>query len=307
VDPVAVVIPHWNQPDRCVGAVAALRRSTVPVHPIIVDSGSTPRNWERLERAFASDPAATLLRSPVNLGFGPATNLGWAHFLTGAGGAWVGVAPHDAEVDPDTIERLVSAGERRPRAGLVSADVGDGASPVVDPYFGGILRPATTTVGWEPVHHPHGTLFLARRALLEDVGGFDPRYFSYCEEADLGERARRRGWEVGQVRGARVRNTHLSGAVAVVDYLQVRNTLLMVREHFGRYRAFVRLVTAIGQTVIGRLSPARRPLVFDARARMLAIRDHLRRAYGPPPADLQPAMSADDLAGTLPPVPDRRS
>ena len=46
------------------------------------------------------------------------------------------------------------------------------------------------TEGWEPVDYPHGTLLLARRACLEDVGLFDERYFSYCEEADLGLRAR---------------------------------------------------------------------------------------------------------------------
>lgn len=288
MDAVAVVIPHWNQPVRCVASVASFRRSTVPVHPIVVDSGSTVEAWEELRRALGTDPDATLLRSPSNLGFGPAANLGWAHFLTVMDGEWVAVAPHDIDVDPDTLERLLCAGQRRRRAGLVSADVGDGASPVIDPYFGGILRPATSSEGWEPVHHPHGTLFLARRSMLEDVGGFDPRFFSYCEEADLAERARRQGWEVGLVRGARVRNTHLGGDISVVDYLQVRNTLLLVRKHFGRYRAFVRLVAAVAQTVVGLASATRRPLVFDARARVYAVRDHLRGAYGPPPPGLGP-------------------
>jgi GT2 family glycosyltransferase len=285
---LAVVIPHWNQPDRCQASVAALRRSTVPAHPVVVDSGSTADAWAALERAFRDDPDVTLLRSPTNLGFGPAANLGWAHVLSQMEGEWVAVAPHDVDVDPDTLERLLRAGQRRPRAGLVSADVGDGASPVIDPYFGGILRPATTAAGWEPVHHPHGTLFLARRSMLDDVGGFDPRFFSYCEEADLAERARRRGWEVGLVRGARVRNTHLGSDVPVVDYLQVRNTLLLVRKHFGRYRAFVRLVAAVLQTAVGVVSPARRPLVFDARARVRAVWDHLRGSYGPPPPGLGP-------------------
>ena len=50
---------------------------------------------------------------------------------------------------------------------------------------------------------------MLRRDCLDEVGLFDERYFSYCEEADLALRARRAGWKVGLVRGARVQNIHL--------------------------------------------------------------------------------------------------
>ena len=196
------------------------------------------------------------------------------------------LAPHDALPEPGTIEALLAAAAVRPRAGLVSADVGDGCSPVVDRYFGGILRPAETVDGWEPVDHPHGTLLLLGRSLLREIGCFDERYSSYCEEADLGLRAIAAGYEVGLVRGAGVRNPHLGGEVPVVDYLQVRNTLLLVREHFGRYPAAIRLAMVIGQTVLGSIRPAHRPLIFDRRARVAALRDHLRQRYGPPPGAL---------------------
>ncbi|MEZ5136208.1 MAG: hypothetical protein R2699_14425 [Acidimicrobiales bacterium] len=46
--------------------------------------------------------------------------------------------------------------------GLACADVGDGETPVVDPYFGGMTVPARAA-GWEPADYPHGTLLLARR------------------------------------------------------------------------------------------------------------------------------------------------
>ena len=134
--------------------------------------------------------------------------------------------------------------------------------------------------------YPHGTLLLARRACLEEVGLFDERYFSYCEEADLGLRVRDRGWEIGLVRGARVTNPDLSASVAVVDYLQLRNTLLLTREHFGRYAHFIRFTTALLQLVSQTLRPSRRPLVVQARARLLALRDQLRGCYGPPPDGL---------------------
>ncbi len=181
---------------------------------------------------------------------------------------------------------MVAAADARVRAGLVSADFGDGVTPIVDPYFGGILAPATVTEGWEPAGHPHGTLLLARRAMLEQVGLFDERYFAYGEEADLALRAKAAGWETGLVRGAIVRNPDLGTRVAAIDYLQLRNTLLLVREHSGRYHAFIRGCIALGQLASGLVSARRRGPYFDARARVRALVDHLRGHYGPPPASL---------------------
>ena len=93
---------------------------------------------------------------------------------------------------------------------------------------------------------------LLRRACLDEVGVFDERFFSYCEEADLGLRARRRGWKVGLVRGAMVKNLHLGSSVPMVDYLQTRNTLLLVQEMSGWYHALVRAVHHAGPDVEGR-------------------------------------------------------
>src|SRR3546814_11219572 len=80
----------------------------------------------------------------------------------------------------------------------------------------------------------------AHRTLLLEVGLFDERYFAYCEEADLALRAKAQGWETGLVRGAIVVNPHMGTPSRTVDYLQLRNTLLLVREHSGRYHATIR-------------------------------------------------------------------
>jgi hypothetical protein len=181
---------------------------------------------------------------------------------------------------------LEVVGERT-RAGLASADFGDGATPIVDPYFGGILAPATVADGWQPAGHPHGTLLLARREVLAEVGLFDERYFAYCEEADLALRAAAAGWETGLVRGAIVVNPDLGTRVSVIDYLQLRNTLLLVREHSGRYHATIRFLLAIGQLAGGLVSPSRRGPYWDPRARVQALYDHARNRYGAPPLWIQ--------------------
>ena len=282
---------HRNAAGQLAGVLPAWLAQHGLERLIVVDNGSTQQQLDLLRGALGDDDRVELLETGENLGFGPGGNVGLRHWLTNHDTDWVALAPHDALPADDCLLRTGAALDRRPRAALACADVGDGTIPVMDPYFGGLVTlPEAPTGpvaddGWEEVDYPHGTLMFAGREALGQIGLFDERYFAYCEEADLGVRARELGWRVGLVRGARVTNTHLGSSVALVDYLQHRNTLLLVRVHSGRYHAFIRLCISIYQLLGGWAVPSRRPLVFDAPARWAGIRDHLRRRYGPPPGD----------------------
>ena len=289
-----VVILHWNRPERCVGTVARFLDQDVPggVRVVVVDNGSEPEALASVRKGLPI--GVPLLELPRNRGFGPGANAGFRHVLANPEPGdvdWIGLAPHDAEPAPGCLARMLEVVGERPRAGLACADFGDGATPVVDPYFGGILAPATVAEGWEPAGHPHGTLLLARRTVLVDVGLFDERYFAYCEEADLALRAAAAGWESGLVRGAIVVNPDLGTQIPVIDYLQLRNTLLLVREHSGRYHAAIRFLLAIGQLVGGLVSPDRRGPYWDPRARVRALVDHARGRYGAPPLSISSRTS----------------
>jgi len=280
--PLTVVLIHWNQPARCVRTAHAFAQQGLPIDLVIVDNGSHPDAIAHLQ---AELPQASLLALGRNTGFGPAANAGLRWWLEHGAGDWVVVAPHDALPEPECLARLLDAVSGRAGAGLASAEYGEPGKPVVDRYFGGILVDSDRVPGWEAAGHPHGTLMALRRACLEDIGLFDERYFAYCEEADLGERARRAGWEVGVVWGAVVRNPSWDVGGEVADYLMLRNSLLLVRHHFGRYPAFIRLVMAVGSTAWQLVVPRRRSPVFSAVARGRAIRDFLLGRFGPPPDD----------------------
>lgn len=280
MEPLHVVIVHRDQPERLLDTIDAFRAQDIPVAITVVDNGS-----RRVPDVDADD--VTVRAVGVNLGFGPAANVGYRAFLDDLdAGDWVVLAPHDALPEPTCLSHMLSVLWAHPRAGLACADVGDGATPIIDPYFGGILAPATVNEGWEPAGHPHGTLMLARRACLEEVGLFDERYFAYCEEADLALRAAAAGWESGLVRGAMVKNPYVGSASAAIDYLQLRNTLLLVREHSGTYHAFIRFCIALWHLGSGLLSPARRGPYWNVEGRIRGLVDFVRGRYGPPPPHL---------------------
>ena len=170
--PVTVVLVHWNQPERCATTIEAFQHQGVDVRVLIVDNGSKRSALDRLRRVVASSPYdVELVARPQNLGFGPGANVGFRRWLAEREGEWVGLAPHDALPAEGTLAALIEAAEARPRAGLACADVGDGETPVFDAYFGGMTRPSQAVApGWESVDYPHGTLLIARRGLLDDVG-----------------------------------------------------------------------------------------------------------------------------------------
>ena len=303
--PLRVVLVHWNQVQACIETIDRFLNREVPVRITVVDNGSRPEALEDLRRAVQDRQSQVgLIEVGANAGFGPGANLGLSEFLADPeDGEWVVLAPHDVDPFPGCLAAMLVEAQAQPMAGLMCADVGDGMIPVIDPYFGGMVVPATHVrssaahggaAHWEDAAFPHGTLMMLRRDCLAEIGLFDERFFSYCEEADLALRARAAGWSIGLIRGARVQNIHIGSGLAVVDYLQTRNTLLLVQEMSGNYHAFIRAWFTIVQTLRGIQKPSTRPIIFDARARVMGLRDFVLRRFGPPPSSIAVAPSQFD-------------
>ncbi len=293
---VQVVVVHHDQPERCARNVLAFLAQPDVAGVWVAESSSDPNARRRLRNLV---PDVEIIEGRGNVGFGPGANLGLRRWLAAGDGEWVAVAPHDAAPAPDCVTRLLAAARARPGAGLLSAEFGPefGLVPAYDKVIGGYYRPAARGVGWEDVDYPHGTLLLARRATLEEIGLFDERYFAYCEEVDLGLRATRAGWDVGLVWGATVTNGSLP-ARPVADYLQLRNTLLLIDSHQGRREVRVRMALAVAHHVAGAL---RHPAGALTRSRpaAMALADFHRRRFGPPPAAIVTMSSRAGRRGAI--------
>jgi GT2 family glycosyltransferase len=87
-----------------------------------------------------------------------------------------------------------------------------------------------------------GSFLLLRRAMLEELGGFDEGFRHYVEDIDLCYRAMRAGWERWYVPGAHV--TH--------DWAQVTDTRYLSRHSLWHLRSMGRFVRKHPET-LGRL------------------------------------------------------
>ena len=82
---------------------------------------------------------------------------------------------------------------------------------------------------------PSGSAALYRRAMLDEIGGFDDRFFLYCEDTDLGLRARWAGWKCLYVPEAVVEHhySHSAGRASPLKaYYVERNRLFVLAKNF---------------------------------------------------------------------------
>ena len=183
--------------------MASLLAQTLdPIEVIVVDNASTDGSDAAVERRFAGRIA--LIRNPRNLGFGAGNNVG----LRAARGGFVLLLNNDAEAAPTLLEELVLAAGDDERIGMVAAKVLlHGERDVID-TTGHLLYPDGLNRGRGRLEvdrgqydqcrtalFPSGAAGLYRRRMLDEIGLFDEAFFLYGDDAELGLRGRRAGWE----------------------------------------------------------------------------------------------------------------
>jgi N-acetylglucosaminyl-diphospho-decaprenol L-rhamnosyltransferase len=222
--PVTAVIVSYNSRGVIASALDSLRsahESGILAECLVIDNHSADATSDFVKREHAW---CKFLQNRENLGFGRACNIGFACART----PYVLLLNPDATLAEIDLRRLVAFLESTPAAGVAAPAIrepnGDlqPAGGLLTPR--GLLREAITgTVSDDrqpiiPGTAPFrtnwvcGAVALLRTTMLDQLGGFDPRYFLYFEETDLWRRAQHAGWELWAV-GEAV-GTHVKAASA---------------------------------------------------------------------------------------------
>lgn len=219
---VSIVIPVYNKfayTDACLRSLAE-HAGTTAFEVIVVDDGS-------------SDDTATCLvlidgiqtiRNAENLGFVGSCNAGAAQ----ARGEFLLFLNNDTVVTPGWLEALVNTFAEEPRAGLVGAKLvyPDGrlqeAGGIIFSNgsgwnYGRFEDPAAPQFNYRrEVDYCSGAAIMLRRALFEQLGGFDMRYApAYYEDTDLAFAVRAAGLKV--IYEPRATVVHFEGITSGTD------------------------------------------------------------------------------------------
>lgn len=193
---ITVIIVAYQSGPTLARCLAALRAQTcTDFEALIVDNASTdgaPR------AAAAADPTLQLIEAGANLGFAAGNNLAAAR----ARGRWLALLNPDAYPKADWLEQLLAATERRPDVRCFTSVQRDAADPnrldgtgdvmtvAGFPYRGGYQNPLPDQLLEGETFSACGAAMLIDRALFLRLGGFDEKFFCYCEDVDLGYRLR---------------------------------------------------------------------------------------------------------------------
>lgn len=161
--------------------------AVTPYHVWLIDDGSEPATFARLEELAGGRPRLTLLRNEKNLGFVATANRG---LETGAA-PLVLLLNSDTLVTPGWLERIVRCAMSDDRIALVNplSNRSDNLSVELPPGLG--LETIAARVAEASPTYPDivtvvGFCLLIKRKYVRWLGGLDPVFgIGYCEESDL--------------------------------------------------------------------------------------------------------------------------
>jgi hypothetical protein len=252
---LTVIIVSYNTRELTLKAVETLiaNAGSVAMKIVVHDNASADGSAEAVAQAF---PEVEVVAHPENIGFARANNLVAERVDT----EWMLLLNPDTETHPRAIENLLAFARAHPEAGITG-----GRTVFPD----GSLNPAScwrrmtlwslfsnavglaqlfpdselfnreAMGGWQrdsvrEVDIVVGCFLMIPTALWRKLGGFDPRYFMYGEEADLCLRARKLGYRPMITPDAQI--MHLVGASTAVRadkaVAVLRAKATLVRDHW---------------------------------------------------------------------------
>ncbi len=214
---LSVIIVNYNVRyflEQCIHSVYRAAGS-IPLEVIVVDNQSTDGSVEMLRQKF---PEVKLIANQHNPGFSIANNQG----LAIAEGEYILFLNPDTLVAEDCFESSLNEMDAQPKVGALGVRMLDGSGRFLPESKRGLPTFRVAFFKMCGLHHIFpgsaffnryymgqiaemeaadvevlcGAFMLMRKSLLDEIGGFDERFFMYGEDIDLSYRVNQAGFRV---------------------------------------------------------------------------------------------------------------
>ena len=241
---VTVAIPTLAADEAFLDCLRSLEAQTFRQFDVILidNSGADRAHASGLLRTLSGTLEIRVISNQHNLGFGAAINQAFRTSVS----PYLAPLNDDAIAHPGWLQALVDFADQHPKTGMLASQVRLAGTDTLD--SAGMLLAADGSSKQcghaqsaddfgQPADalFPSGSAALYRRDMLEDVGAFDDSFFLYCEDSDLGLRARWAGWDCKFVPQAIVehRYSHSAGRASALKAFYVeRNRLYLTVKTF---------------------------------------------------------------------------
>ncbi|MGB9797486.1 MAG: glycosyltransferase family 2 protein [bacterium] len=211
---LSVVIVNWNAGEYLPRCLESIFGQGMDSEVILVDNASTDGSERRAKKLF---PQIKLIEMGENRGYSAGCNAG----IKEAKGEFILILNPDTVVLPGAFSHLIEFARKNPKAGIIGPQmIGfDGKVQMscrrFPSYETGLFRgtflerlmPRSRTLSryllssWDhstprEVDWVSGAAMLLRREFLKEGGLFDETFYMYCEDIDMGMRAKEFGWKV---------------------------------------------------------------------------------------------------------------
>ena len=199
---LSVLIVNYNTAELLKACLNSIAGQLGPNHEVIVvDNASKDGSAAMVTQDF---PWVKLIANDQNVGFARANNQA----LERSSGEYIYFLNPDTVVQPVAFEAMIRFMGSHADVGLAGTRIlnPDGSEqPSVERRYPGQKRAQKDLTGLPgDIAWVLGASMMASRQVVEDLGGFDERFFLYGEEQDLCLRIRRAGWKIGFIPEASV-------------------------------------------------------------------------------------------------------
>jgi GT2 family glycosyltransferase len=240
---VSVIVLNWNGRGHLAPCFESLLKLDYPADKlelILCDNGSTDGSVEFMQRRLPEIRVIALRR---NYGFAEGNNRAARE----ATGEWLAFLNNDMRVDSSWLKHMVEPLAGNPRIASVASRIMNWDGTKIDFVGGGVGfhghgfqldDGAARSIQDRPrrLLFACGGAMLMRRDIFLSVGGFDPEFFAFFEDVDLGWRLNVLGYDVWYTPEAVVQHRHHGTAGRIEPHqlgvLYERNALAMIYKNY---------------------------------------------------------------------------